>query len=251
MMAQHGAPRRTTRPAAAAIEGRAGITRSNKRADMTPDVVANYLKQHPEFFEEYADFLAEIYIPHPHGGRAISINERQMLALRDKARKLESKLRELIEFGEENDSISEKLHRLTLALVVAGGIEAVVAALQLHLQEDFAVPHLALRLWPEGVAANLPEFLPVGADAREFTESLAAPYCSARPMVDTGSWFGEESARLRSFAYVPLRGERALGMLVLASEDPQRFYPEMGTLYLKRLGEVAAAAVQRHCAQAA
>jgi uncharacterized protein YigA (DUF484 family) len=47
---------------------------------------------------------------------------------------------------------------------------------------------------------------------------------------------------------VPLRTEQALGLLALASEDPQRFYPEMGTLYLRRLGDIAAAAIQRnHC----
>ena len=37
-----------------------------------------------------------LYIPHPHGGRAISITERQMLTLRDKNKQLESKLAELI-----------------------------------------------------------------------------------------------------------------------------------------------------------
>jgi uncharacterized protein YigA (DUF484 family) len=35
-------------------------------------------------------------------------------------------------------------------------------------------------------------------------------------------------------------------LLALASEDPQRFYPEMGTLYLKRLGELVGAAVGRY-----
>ena len=35
------------------------------------------------------------------------------------------------------------------------------------------------------------------------------------------------------------------GILVLASEDPQRFYPEMGTLYLARIGELVAAALSR------
>jgi len=39
--------------------------------------MAHYLKQHPEFFEEYADLLATIFIPHPHGGRAIPISERK------------------------------------------------------------------------------------------------------------------------------------------------------------------------------
>ena len=44
-----------------------------------PAEVAAFLEAHPEFFEEYADLLADIYIPHPHGGRAIPISERQIL----------------------------------------------------------------------------------------------------------------------------------------------------------------------------
>jgi uncharacterized protein YigA (DUF484 family) len=210
---------------------------------MTPDAVVNYLKQHPEFFEEQADFLATIMIPHPHGGRAIPISERQILTLRDKSKLLEDKLRELIAFGEQNDAIGEKLHRLALALVAAADIEAVVAALHFNLREDFAVPHTVLRLWPDGAHAQLPEFETASAAARDFAESLGAPYCSAHAMVDTAAWFGEAAAHLRSFAYVALKGERSLGLLALASEDAQRFYPEMGTLYLARLGEMASAAV--------
>ena len=62
--------------------------------------VAEYLKTNPAFFEQYADLLAQIYVPHPHGGRAVSLAERQMLTLRDKNRQTESKLAELIAFGE-------------------------------------------------------------------------------------------------------------------------------------------------------
>ena len=36
------------------------------------------------------------------------------------------------------------------------------------------------------------------------------------------------------------RGEQCFGVLALASEDAQRFYPEMGTLYLERIGELLA-----------
>ena len=62
-------------------------------------------------------------------------------------------------------------------------------------------------------------------------------------MVDTAEWFGEAAGRLRSFAYVALKNGPAFGLLAMASEDAQRFYPEMGTLYLKRLGEIAAVAL--------
>jgi uncharacterized protein YigA (DUF484 family) len=33
---------------------------------------------------------------------------------------------------------------------------------------------------------------------------------------------------------------------MLASEDAQRFYPEMGTVYLKRIGELVGAALLRY-----
>lgn len=211
---------------------------------MTPEAVVTYLKQHPEFFEEQAEFLSTIMIPHPHGGRAIPLSERQILTLRDKSKQLEDKLRELIVFGEQNDAIGEKLHRLTLALVAGRDVEAVVAALYFNLREDFAVPHIVLRLWPDGAHAQLPAFDAVSAAARDFTESLSNPYCSAHAMVDTAEWFGEAATHLRSFAYVALKNGQSFGLLAMASEDAQRFYPEMGTLYLKRLGEVTAAALR-------
>lgn len=210
---------------------------------MTPDAVVNYLRQHPEFFEEQADFLATIMIPHPHGGRAIPIGERQILTLREKSKRLEDKLRELIVFGEQNDAVGEKLHRLALALINANDIESALAALHFNLREDFAVPHSVLRLWPPGAHAQLSEFQTVSAAAHDFAASLGHPYCSAHAMVDTAEWFGEAAAHLRSFAYIALKSDQTFGLLALASEDAQRFYPEMGTLYLKRLGEMTAAAL--------
>ena len=36
-----------------------------------------------------------------------------------------------------------------------------------------------------------------------------------------------------------------IGMIALGSEDAQRFYAGMGTLYLERLGEMASAALAR------
>ena len=77
--------------------------------------VAQYLKDHPDFFNQYAELLAQITIPDPHGGRAVSITERQIAGLRDQVRRLEGKLAELIRFGEENDALSGKTHRLAVA----------------------------------------------------------------------------------------------------------------------------------------
>ena len=162
-----------------------------------------------------------------------------------KSKQFENKLRELIQFGEENDAIGEKMHRLTLAMMASRDAESAIVALYLHLREDFAVPHVAMRLWPQGVRPQTLEFSAVSIASRDFAVSLSHPYCTARATVDTGDWFGEHALHLRSFAYVALKRGETLGLLALASEDAQRFYPEMGTLHLQRLGEVAAASLLR------
>jgi uncharacterized protein YigA (DUF484 family) len=213
---------------------------------MKPQDVAGYLKEHPEFFDHYADLLAEIFVPHPHGGRAIPITERQIVTLRDKNKQLEGKLSEVIQFGEENDAISEKVHRISIALLAATDIRGVLNAVYLSLREDFSVPHVALRVWRADGHAGLPEFKPVSDASREFAAGLTSPYCIGHAMADTAGLFGEASTHLRSFSYIPLREEEPIGLLALASEDPQRFYPEMGTLYLKRLGDLISAAIARH-----
>ena len=215
---------------------------------MKAEEVVRYLQDNPGFFEDYAELLAQIYIPHPHGGRAIPIAERQILTLRDRSIKLEGKLAELIQFGEHNDAIGEKMHRLCLALISTDDLQGVLQALYYNLREDFAVPHQVVRVWHSGIGALAgPEFAPVSDELREYAASLKHPFCGPSANAEVVSWFGEAAAQLRSFACMPLRdGMAYVGMLALASEDPKRFYPEMGTLYLQRLGELASAALLRY-----
>lgn len=209
--------------------------------------VAEYLKSNPGFFEQYADLMSQIFLPHPHGGRTVSLAERQMLTLREKNRQTETKLAELIAFGEENDAISEKVHRLAVALIAAGTFQAVLHLLNFHLCDDFSVPHVALRLWhkPEGVE-DLPEFASVSEELQVFAETLNRPYCGSTAGFGTASWFGEHASHIRSQALIALRnGGGTIGLIALGSEEPQRFYTNMGTLYLERLGEMVSAALAR------
>ena len=67
-------------------------------------------------------------------------------------------------------------------------------------------------------------------------------------------WLSCDADTVKSVAQIPLRPLRqgedagaqrsaasASGLLLLASEDPQRFYSGMGTLFLERLGELISA----------
>jgi uncharacterized protein YigA (DUF484 family) len=217
--------------------------------ELNDQVIAQFLRAEPQFFDRNAHLLTEIVLPSQHGGIAVSLVERQQLAQRDKIRVLESKLAELILFGEENDAISERVHRLSLGLLAARNFDALIATITHNLSEDFQVPHVALRLWArphDDNDASSEEFNDVDIELRGWVDGLLTPYCGHRPGLDISNWFGEASVPLKSFAMVALRGENAFGLLVLASEDEQRFYPEMGTLYLKRIGELISVALLRY-----
>ena len=210
---------------------------------MNPDDVARFLRAHPQFFDQHPELLEKIQVPHPYGGRAIPLSERQTLALREKLRLLEGKLGELLQFGEENDAISEKVHRLAVALVGARDFPALAQSLYLHLRDDFSVPHVALRIWGKAVSPDYPEATPVESAQRQHADTMGAPQCGAAANHPFLPWFGESAPHVRSVALVPLGEQTVFGVLALGSEDPQRFYPEMGVLYLRRIGELCAAGI--------
>lgn len=200
---------------------------------MSPEEIAQFLRKNPNFFEQHPQLLESILVPHPHGGRAIPLTERQIVSLREKARQLEGKLSELLRFGEDNDAIGEKVHRLSLALLGARDAAAAESALHFHLREDFAVPHVSLRMWTEQSDPAL----------RDQAANMGAPACGPAAGNPFLPLFGEAQEHVRSVAIVPLGQTRNVGVLALGSEDPQRFYAEMGTLYLRRIGELAAGAL--------
>ena len=207
--------------------------------------VAKYLKDHPKFFEDYADVIAQIFVPHPHGGHAIPIAERQILTLREKNNELEARFRELVAYGTENDQIGEKLHRSTLALFAAPDLETTLAVLYHSLKEDFAVPQVAARLWgkvPE--QSYLPELAATSTEIREYADQLGQPYCGPASAYESREWF-EDGDSLQSFAFMPLRTAQTFGLLALGSPDAQRFHSGMGTLYQTRLAELASVATAR------
>src|SRR3989441_5638008 len=210
---------------------------------MNAEEIARFLRSHPQFFDQHPELLESILVPHPYGGRAIPLAERQAVALRDKARLLEGKLGELIKFGEENDAISEKVHRLSVALVGARDFPALARSLYFHLREDFAVPHVVLRVWGKAVPADFEEAAAVDAKQREQASMMGAPQCGPAQGNSFNSWLGDAAEHIRSLALVPLGETAVFGLLALGSEDAKRFYPDMGTLYLRRIGELCAAGV--------
>ena len=79
-------------------------------------IVADYLRQHPDFFMRHGDLVGEMEVLHP-CGRAVSLIEYQVTVLRDQSHQLRRRLQDLLVTARENEQLSERVHELTLELV--------------------------------------------------------------------------------------------------------------------------------------
>lgn len=213
-----------------------------------PDV-ADYLIKNPEFFEQYADLLSSVNLAHPHGNRAISLSERQIITLREKNKALELRLADLLRFGKENEAILEKLQLFTRALLLQRNARSLPETLQHNLTEIFSIPQVALRIWDASDDfADLPVCGPVPVELITLANQLSVPAVGAPSAEQRDALALLDAASVQSMALIGLRrgaDPQAFGILVFGSGDPKRFHAGMGVDVLGHLGEAASAALTR------
>jgi uncharacterized protein YigA (DUF484 family) len=215
------------------------------------EAVARYLEDKPDYFERHTEILANLRIPHPDTGKAISLIERQLGVLRDKNLGLEQQLRELISIARENDVLGERLHRFAGAMIDAGSLDDVLDTAQDMLRQEFRLDAVSIVLDPGPESSKgRPEFL-AAKDGRfaVVVKKFAGKrtVCGAVLDADTMAYlFGPMAGDIKSSALVPLRDATHEGLLVLGSRDAHRFHPEMGTVYLIRLGELLMRSAARY-----
>lgn len=221
----------------------------------TEEDIASYLISNPAFFERFAEVLGAVQLASPHGGKTVSLHERQTSMLREKIKGLEATIVEMMGYGSENLHIIEKAHAWTQAMLQERDPLRLPAVLTAQLQILFDVPNVYLRLWDlDAPFSQLPEVLSVAPESKGHIATLPAPYCGPRGSVEGLKGLAGEGANLdevQSIAILPLRagaleeGRITFGYLLLTSQDSHRFKHEMGTELLVRLASLASAAMQR------
>ena len=211
---------------------------------ISADEVSSYLRSHPQFFEQHASLLTEIFPPSPHGSGAISLAERQQLAQRDKIRVTENMVAQLIEFGEQNDMTSQKVHNFSVKLIENQNFSYLPQLISESMQQVFAVTQSQVRVWVSPSDASLAQdaiFTPTNTAFSDWVSSLNAPYCGVKPELAEGLM----QDHLQSFAFIPLHQgsdkQNVYGVLMLGSDDVKRFKADMGLMYLNRIGDLVSA----------
>jgi uncharacterized protein len=215
---------------------------------ITEDDIAEFLVNTPDFFERHAELLSSVQLNSGHGKRAVSLQERQAEMLREKIKVLERGLMDMIRYGNENTQTADKLQRWTRKLLLATDAKELPELIAYNIKEEFAVPQVAIKVW--GVDTQYAEeafALNVSEDAQAFASSLTLPFVGLNAKFEAATWLANPEQAV-SVALIPLKANdssKALGLLVLASPDGQRFNSGMGTDFLERIGEVASAALSR------
>lgn len=214
--------------------------------------VAHYLSTHPDFFERHASLLSRMRVPHDGGGGSVSLVERQLAVMREKNRKLEGRLRELVDVARTNHDLSERVHALALRLLGAARRGAVIEALESTLRQDFGAADSVVVLFHEAseiVQQPDSRFLrhverasPALKPFATFLE-LAQPRCGRARDAQLEFLFPDHAVEIGSIALVPLGPGAAQGMLAIGSRDIERFHPGMSTDFLDRLGQLFSAAL--------
>lgn len=220
----------------------------------TEDAVYEFLAKNPDFFERHADLLGTLRLPH-NSGAAVSLVERQVSVLRQKDLRHERKLKELLAVARANDALASRIHRLTLKLLSAGDLAAVLTHIEESLRADFDADQSILVMFGgqddfgKIKVGRFFKAVPRDHEAlKAFNTFLKGrgPRCGQIRDAQRDFLFGKETDEIGSAALVPLGAGSELGFLAIGSADAERFHPGMSIDFLARLGELVAEALKRY-----
>ncbi|QSX73923.1 DUF484 family protein [Lysobacter arenosi] len=209
--------------------------------------IAAWLRRHPRFLQQFPDLAVTLVVPREEGSAA-SLASYQLEVLRDKNRELARRLQELFGNAQENERLSVRTHQLTLALMRQDTAADTLRAMAASLAEDFNGDLVRLVVFKpvEGIADV--DWMQVIAedDARlqPFRDCLGdgEPLCGRLQPEKHAVLYGMRAEEVQSTALLPLPG---VGMVAVGSRDPNRFFPGMGTLFLRMMGESLVTALKR------
>ena len=195
-------------------------------------LVAQWLLSTPGFFDRHPELLAQIELAHTHNGKAISLQEKQMALLRNQNRDLNQRLSEMLRFGTENDRTQSLMIDWIEGLLVTNQRTQAIESITLGLNQLFEIGKVEIIPLAQ-VSENLNAQLQKAAICGDI--SLAKDLVQADLLLESGSII------LTLLNYQ----ETALGVLLMASPNLNKFTPQMGLNYVHQLAQIAAAALYR------
>ncbi|MBT2748818.1 MULTISPECIES: DUF484 family protein [unclassified Lysobacter] len=220
----------------------------DKPAEPGAHEIAAWLRRHPRFLQQFPDLSMSLVVPREEGS-ASSLASYQLEVLRDKNRELSRRLYELFGNAQENERLAVRTHQLTLALMRQTNAADTLRAIAASLAEDFNGDLVRLIVFRRYDTLADSEWLQVIEEAdprlQPFRDVLndGEPLCGRLQPEKHAVLYGERAGDVQSTALLALPGT---GLIAVGSRDANRFFPGMGTLFLRMMGESLAVALRRY-----
>lgn len=206
---------------------------------LRPENVAEYLRKHPHFFEDFPDLVADMHISHD-SGKAVSLVERQVSILRERNIEMRQRLSNLLDTARENDQLFSKTRRLILALLECVDLGDMVDALYYSFQKEFNVHYTRLILFGPQVPPSVARIESINT-AREYIGKRLKASHAVSGGIDVRECkflFDDDAQNVGSAALAVLSYGNPLGVLAIGNQDPNYYRSSMGTLFLGYIAEV-------------
>lgn len=221
----------------------ASIDPDKPAGDLSAAEVAGYLRNNPQFFNEYQELLQELQIPHP-SGNAVSLVEKQLSVLREQNSRTSQKMHELIEIARQNEELARRMHKLALTLMDATDTKEIFSTLYENLRRNFRADKVSARIFAK--PAFIDSYPGDEFAGRDIVEEQLFTSVIEKRMPISGKLkrqqqvflFGDDGDDIESAVIVPLHGPEWGGVLVIGSTDPEKFQESMGVELLANLAEV-------------
>jgi hypothetical protein len=204
----------------------------NEHPDFLTQQVANQLRATLEYLlAEDPDLVAELELPHPPAGVA-SLPHVQLRLWRERLARQEHKITQLHVAAESNARLDQIMHDLAFDLLGTAqrSPERLCAIIHNHFTIDM-IRVLSLSEFSADQMASLQGWL-----------SSESPLCGRLNDAQRRTLFGADFPETGSAALIVLKPRpEATLILALGRFAPDGFNPSQGSLFLKQIGELAAA----------
>lgn len=230
-----------------------GAANSAEPPTVNEAAVADWLRQHPDFFQRQTELLLQLSIPHA-SGKAISLLERQVAVYRERLDLLQEQAHEFLNNAHENDTLFEKTRMVILEILRCTTLEELTAVIRDKLSVEFAASASALVfVSAEPATADVTRLMPVTVTTAlgELYEKQRT-YCGVLNPAQQLLLFANHTPPIVSAAIVPLhvpensavRSGLGIPLLLIGSDEEKHFNSSLGTLFLDFIGEVLAVHLQ-------
>jgi len=199
---------------------------------MTDEVVAQYLRDHPDFFKSKQELVGLMALP-VHQEGAVSLVEIQLKRQREQIAALEEEITQLMSIAANNGQHFHQFMTLQAILLKCCTLSQVVDAIHQFSKK------LSLTAYIKLLHSDHPKYQISMENWQRFATNHfngKQAYLGRLKNSDRRLLFANSHCpELGSFVVLPLEKSEPLGIIAFSSDDGGHFQPNMDTLFLRHL----------------